>query len=122
MDAGDVVSSAPELARMTLNLAAVHHDRSAARDGRRLVYGGHTIGIAAGHVSRALPGLVTILGWQSCDHTGPVHEGDTLTTEIHVERCEERARSAGWCICARWSAPAARTTPKATCSTGGSSG
>ena len=88
MAAGDVVSSAPELARMTLNLAAVHHDSAAASDGRRLVYGGHTIGIAAGQVSRALPELVTILGWQSCDHTGPVHEGDTLTTTVRVEHRE----------------------------------
>ena len=44
---GDLVSSAPELARLTLNLAAIHHDASAAADGRRLVYGGHTVGIAA---------------------------------------------------------------------------
>ena len=45
----DVVSSAPELARLTLNIAAVHHDSRIG--GRRLVYGGHTIGLAldAGH-------------------------------------------------------------------------
>ena len=91
VEAGDVVSSAPELARLTLNLAAVHHDQTAAGDGERLVYGGHTIGLAAAQVSRALPALVTILGWQSCDHTGPVHEGDTLHSEIHVERCENLA-------------------------------
>lgn len=87
IETGDVVSSAPELARLTLNLAAVHHD-SAAAGGRRLVYGGHTIGVAAAQISRALPALVTILGWRSCDHTGPVHEGDTLTSAITVEACE----------------------------------
>ncbi len=88
---GDVVTSAPELARLTLNIAAVHHDSAATADGERLVYGGHTIGIAAAHVSRALPTLVTILGWQSCDHLGPVHEEDTLYSEIHLERCEPLA-------------------------------
>lgn len=81
---GDVVSSAPELARLTLNLAQVHHDASAA-GGRRLVYGGHTIGIAAGQAARALPGLITFLGWRSCDHTGPVHEGDTLRSTVMVD-------------------------------------
>lgn len=80
---GDVVSNAPELARLTLNLAQAHHDASAA-GGRRLVYGGHTIGLAAAQAARALPGLVTILGWQSCDHTGPVHEGDTLRSRVTV--------------------------------------
>jgi acyl dehydratase len=79
----DVVSSAPELARLTLNIAATHHDSRVS--GRRLVYGGHTIGLALAQVTRALPNLVTVLGWTSCDHTGPVHEGDTLYSEIHVE-------------------------------------
>ena len=26
-----------------------------------------------------MPGNATILGWQSCDHLGPVHEGDVLS-------------------------------------------
>lgn len=80
---GDVVSSAPELARLTLNIAQVHHDARAG--GGRLVYGGHTIGLAAAQASRALPGILLFLGWQSCDHTGPVHEGDTLRSRIAVE-------------------------------------
>jgi acyl dehydratase len=79
----DVVSSAPELARLTLNIAAVHHDEAAA-GGRRLVYGGHTIGLALAQLSRALPDLVTVTGWESCDHTGPVHEGDSLASTITV--------------------------------------
>jgi acyl dehydratase len=79
----DVVSSAPELARLTLNIAATHHDSRVG--GQRLVYGGHTIGLALAQVTRVLPNLVTVLGWASCDHTGPVHEGDTLYSEIHVE-------------------------------------
>jgi acyl dehydratase len=83
---GDVVSAAPELARMTLNVAVAHHDARAS--GRRLVYGGQTIGIAASHVSRALPQLATIVAWHGCDHTGPVLEGDTLSSEIELERIE----------------------------------
>jgi acyl dehydratase len=35
-----------------------------------------------------LPNLVTVLNWQSCDHTGPVHEGDTLYSELHIESAE----------------------------------
>lgn len=82
----DVVSGAPELARLTLNIAATHHDSRVG--GQRLVYGGHTIGLALAQATRALPNLVTVLGWASCDHTGPVHEGDTLHSEIHVEDAE----------------------------------
>ena len=42
-------------------------------------------GLALAQASRLLPNLVTVLGWESCDHTGPVHEGDTLYSELHVE-------------------------------------
>ncbi|MGC9670699.1 MaoC family dehydratase [Planosporangium sp. 12N6] len=84
---GDVVSSAPELARLTLNVAQVHHDVRAA-GGARLVYGGHTIGLALAQVARALPNLLTIVAWHGCDHVGPVHEGDTLSSEVAVERCQ----------------------------------
>ena len=83
---GDVVSGAPQLARLTLNIAAVHHDSRVG--GRRLVYGGHTIGLALAQATRLLPNLVTLLGWRSCDHTGPVYEGDTLYSELHVESAE----------------------------------
>ena len=89
----DVVTSAPELARLTLNVAAIHHDWRAG--GRRLVYGGHTIGLALAQASRLLPNLVMVLGWQSCDHTGPVHEGDTLASELHIEAAEPRPRGGG---------------------------
>lgn len=81
----DVVTSAPELARLTLNVAAVHHD---SRAGSRLVYGGHTIGLALAQATRLLPNLVTVLGWRSCDHTGPVYEGETLYSDLHIERAE----------------------------------
>jgi acyl dehydratase len=85
---GDVVTSAPELARLTMNIAAVHHDGSRTADGRRLVYGGHTIGLAFAHLTRALPDIVTIVGWQGCDHLGPVHEGDTISSTVTVESVE----------------------------------
>jgi len=87
--AGDVVSSAPELARLTLNVAAAHHDAGSQGAGERLVYGGHTIGLAAAQASRALPGIVTIVGWHSCDHLAPVREGDTLHSEVEVEGVQE---------------------------------
>ncbi|WP_144209775.1 MaoC family dehydratase [Mycobacterium tilburgii] len=83
---GDLVSSAPELARLTLNIAAAHHDWRSG--GRRLVYGGHTIGLALAQANRLLPNLVTVLGWQSCDHTGPVYEGDTLYSLLQIESAE----------------------------------
>jgi acyl dehydratase len=86
----DTVTGAPELARATLNLAATHTDPGASAYGRRLVYGGHTISIAGAHATRALPDLVTIVAWRSCDHTGPVFEGDVLRTELHVEAVHPR--------------------------------
>jgi acyl dehydratase len=85
---GDVVSGAPELARLTLNEAAVHRDCRCSPDGRRLVYGGHTIGLAAAQATRALPAIVTIVGWHSCEHLAPVHEGDTLRSELELELLE----------------------------------
>jgi acyl dehydratase len=84
---GDVVSSAPELARLTVNIAAVHHDQSAA-GGQRLVYGGHAIGLALTQAARALPSMVTVAGWHGCEHLAPVREGDTLRSEITVEHVE----------------------------------
>jgi acyl dehydratase len=84
---GDVVSSAPELARLTLNVAMAHHDAQAA-GGRRLVYGGHAIGLALAQAARSLPSLVTVAAWHSCDHLGPVHEGDTLRSTISVEQVD----------------------------------
>jgi acyl dehydratase len=87
-EGGDVVDSAPALARLTLNVAMAHLDAEAAGRGGRLVYGGHTIGLAAAQATRALPSLVTILGWHAADHTAPVLEGDTLRSHIELERRE----------------------------------
>jgi acyl dehydratase len=85
---GDVVSSAAELARLTLNVATVHHD-AAASGGRRLVYGGHAIGLALAQAARSLPSIVTVAAWHGCDHLGPVHEGDTLRSTVSVEQVDE---------------------------------
>jgi acyl dehydratase len=85
---GDVVSSATELARLTLNVAAVHHDAAAA-GGQRLVYGGHAIGLALAQAARSLPSILTVAAWHGCDHLGPVHEGDTLRSTVCVEQVDE---------------------------------
>jgi acyl dehydratase len=34
---------------------------------------------------------VTIVAWHGCDHTGPVYEGDTLFSELELERVEPLA-------------------------------
>ena len=31
---------------------------------------------------------MTVLGWHSCEHTGPVAEGDTLHSELHIESAD----------------------------------
>jgi acyl dehydratase len=88
IEGGDVVSAAPELARLSVNVAMAHHDEKASGSGRRLVYGGHTIGIAAAQATRALSSLVTIVGWHGCDHLAPVFEGDTLQSELTLTGVE----------------------------------
>jgi acyl dehydratase len=84
VESRDTVTSAPELVRMTLNMAMTHTDPGAGAHGRRLVYGGQTISIAFAQTLRALPGIVWIVAWRSCEHTGPVFEGDVLRAEIGV--------------------------------------
>ena len=80
----DTVTAAPELARATLNMAHVHVDAHASPYQKRLVYGGHTLSMAAAQIMRALPNVVTIIAWRTCDHTAPVFENDTLRTEVQV--------------------------------------
>ncbi|MBV1879418.1 MAG: MaoC family dehydratase [Pseudomonadales bacterium] len=82
IEAQDTVSLAPELVRMTLNLAMTHTDATRSVYGKRLVYGGHTIAIAAAQLTRELPNLMTILGWHKCDHVAPVFEQDILRSEV----------------------------------------
>jgi acyl dehydratase len=85
VEAGETVTGAPELARLTLNVAAAHTDATGSAHGRRLVYGGHTISVAAAHATRAIPAIATIVAWHGCEHLGPVFEGDVLRTELTVE-------------------------------------
>ena len=95
VDGGDTVTCAPELARLSLNIAAAHTDPGATGHGRRLVYGGHTIGVALAHANRALPNLVTVAGWRSCDHLAPVFEGDVLRSTVTVEAIERLGAAGG---------------------------
>jgi acyl dehydratase len=89
----DTVSSAIELARLTQNLAPVHRDATLGHGGRRLVYGGHTIGLAQASLARLLPSMATVVGWHSGDHIGPVFEGDVLS--FRAELLEEAAAAGG---------------------------
>jgi len=73
-------------------VARVHHD---AGPSGRLVYGGHTIGLALHQAVRALPDLLTVVGWHGCDHLGPVREGDTLTSTVTVEKTERLPAGGG---------------------------
>ena len=90
-EAAETITAAPELARLSLNLAHTHTDAGAGPGGRRLVYGGHVIGIAAARVTRMLPDVATILAWESCDHLGPSFEGDRLHTRMEVTGVEPLA-------------------------------
>lgn len=83
-EAVDTVTLAPETVRATLNMAKTHLDAGASVYGRRLVYGGHTISMAAAQLSRALPNLATHLAWQHCNHLAPVFEGDRLQVKARV--------------------------------------
>lgn len=85
IDVADPVTGATELARLTLNLATVHHDPRATGTGHRLVYGGHAIGLAAHQAARVLPGLAAVLAWHGCDHPAPVREEDLLTSHLTVQ-------------------------------------
>jgi acyl dehydratase len=89
VEGGETVTAAPELARLTLNVAMAHTDATSGARGQRLVYGGHTISVAAAHATRAIPSIATIVAWHGCDHLGPVFEGDVLRTEVSVLSREE---------------------------------
>ncbi len=85
VEARDTVTLAPELVRLTLNLAMTHTDASRSIYGKRLVYGGHTISMAAAQLSRVLPSMATTLGWYHCNHVAPVFEGDMLSSVVTVD-------------------------------------
>ncbi len=95
IDGGDSVTAATELVRLSLNIAKAHTDPGSHSSGKRLVYGGHTIGIAAAQLTKALPNLVTIIGWHHCNHLGPVFEGDVLRSTVHLEGTEALPEGGG---------------------------
>jgi len=95
VDGGDSVTAATELARLSLNIAKAHTDPGSHSSGKRLVYGGHTIGVAAAQLTKALPNLVTIIGWHHCNHLAPVFEGDVLRSTITLEATEPLPHGGG---------------------------
>lgn len=84
IEARDTITSAPELVRLSLNMAMAHTDAKLSYLGERLVFGGHTIFMGFAQITRGLPNLLTVLAWESCDHVAPVVEGDRLRTEFTV--------------------------------------
>jgi acyl dehydratase len=58
VEARDTVTGAPELVRMTLNMAMAHTDARLSYLGERLVYGGHVVSIAHAQMTRALPNII----------------------------------------------------------------
>ena len=91
-----------------------HHDRGAGQAGRRLVYGGHTIGLAAAQLTRALPNLATIVAWHGCDHLAPVFEGDTLASVDRAGAPRRRWRAAAGCCTFALASARGAPTPRAT--------
>jgi acyl dehydratase len=85
VDARDTVTSAPELVRLSLNMAMAHTDSRLSYLGERLVFGGHTIFMCFAQITRALPNLLTVLAWENCDHLAPVVENDRLRTECEIK-------------------------------------
>lgn len=88
IEARDSVTAAPEMVRASLNMAMAHTDARCSYLGQRLVYGGHVISIAFAQLTRALPNLLTLVAWDSCDHLAPVLEEDRLRTEFTVRAIE----------------------------------
>ncbi len=108
--ARDTVTSAPELVRLTLNMAMAHLDAKLSYLGERLVYGGHVISIAHSQMTRALPNIIAMLGWESCDHTAPTVENDRVRSEISV--LEKHPHPAGALLKLKLESFAARGMPE----------
>ena len=81
----DTVTDAPALVRLTQNLAPPHRDASLGKEGKRLVYGGHTVGLAQAGLVRLLPTAATVVGWHLCDHTGPVFDDDVVDVSATLD-------------------------------------
>jgi acyl dehydratase len=88
IEARDTITLAPELVRMSLNMAMAHTDARLSYLGERLVYGGHTISMAFAQLTRALPNTLALISWDGCEHTAPVVENDRLRSEFTVEELQ----------------------------------
>ena len=99
VEARDTVTSAPVLVRLSLNMAMSHTDSRLSYLGERLVFGGHTIFMCFAQITRALPNLLTVLAWESCDHLAPVLENDRLrTTFIVTHKIPLASDQGGGCL------------------------
>ncbi|TMQ21031.1 MAG: MaoC family dehydratase [Deltaproteobacteria bacterium] len=83
--------------RLYHNTAQVHFDARAmaeSRFGRRIVYGGHVISVAAALARNGLQTALGMAAWNGGAHVAPTFAGDTLRafTEV-VERAELPGRS-----------------------------
>lgn len=96
IEARDTVTLAPELVRLTLNMAMAHLDPGRAYLGERLAYGGHVISMAFAQAVRALPDLIAPMAWERCDHLAPVREGDRLRSEVTVLAITRRDAATAW--------------------------
>lgn len=113
VEARDTITSAPELVRLSLNMAMAHTDSRLSYLGERLVYGGHTIFTGFAQITRGLPNLLTVLAWESCDHVAPVVEGDRLRTEFVVTEVKPAAQSGAYLLRIEAECFAARGNPEA---------
>ena len=93
-DLADPVTDALGFVRLTGNEARAHRDAAQGQDGRRLVYGGHTLALAQAALSRMLPGLLDVLGWHRLEHPRPVFEEDLLRTSLLVR--DVQPVTGGW--------------------------
>jgi acyl dehydratase len=110
IESRDTVTSAPELVRLTLNMAMAHTDARLSYLGERLVYGGHVISTSFAQLTRALPNILTLLRWESCDHLAPVVENDRLRSEVTV--LQKIPQPQGALLKLRVESYAARGTPE----------
>jgi len=102
IEAQDTITCAPELVRLTGNIAFAHTDASRSYLGKRLVYGGHTISIALAQVARALPNIVTMVGWQGCDHPQCIHRRFARRTQPRWRALRTHRRDVGAALRRRW--------------------
>lgn len=73
--------------RLYHNSAQVHfdaHGMATSRFGKRLVYGGHVISVAAALAQQSLGNALLMAAWNSGTHANPTFAGDTLRASSHV--------------------------------------